>query len=157
LRETRAGAAALGVEHRLLGRVDAAAFDNARIDDPVVYRRVRHVVSEAQRVSQAATALQAKGWPTVGELFNESHASLRDDFEVSCPELDALAEALVSQPGCYGARMTGAGFGGSVVALVDAPRVDDVLAGATAAYGKQFGTPRGFVARSLGGVRSLDG
>jgi galactokinase len=158
LRETRAGAAALGVEHGLLGRLDFGAFEGARIDDPVVYRRVRHVVGEARRVLQAAIALQEQDWSTVGDLFNQSHASLRDDFEVSCPELDALADALVCQSGCYGARMTGAGFGGCVVALVDAGRVDDVVSHATAAYSRRFGTsPRGFVARSLGGVRSLDG
>jgi galactokinase len=102
--------------------------------------------------------LQEQSWSSVGDLFNQSHASLRDDFEVSCPELDALADVLVCQPGCYGARMTGAGFGGCVVALVDAARVDDVVSHATAAYSRRFGTsPRGFVARSLGGVRSLDG
>jgi galactokinase len=160
LRETRAGAAALGVEHRFLGRLDVAEFETcgARIDDPVVYRRVRHVVGEARRVSQAAAALETKAWSTAGELFNQSHASLRDDFEVSCPELDVLADALISQPGCYGARMTGAGFGGCVVALVDAGRVDDVIAHATTAYLNRFGTTaRGFVARSLGGVRPVDG
>jgi galactokinase len=71
---------------------------------------------------------------------------LRDDYEVSCTELDALAEALESQLGCYGARMTGAGFGGSVVALVDAECVDSVLGSASATYRRDSEARR---ARSL--------
>ncbi len=158
--ETRAAAGSLGVAHRLLATLGIGDFESryTRILDPVVQRRARHVVGEAARVARAAAALEARDWPVLGRALSQSHASLRDDYEVSCPELDALAEALQSQPGCYGARMTGAGFGGSVVALVDAVHVDAVLSAASATYRQRFGSaPRAFVAESLGGVRSIDG
>jgi len=158
--ETRAAAGSLGVEHRLFATLDVGEFESrcTRILDPVVQRRARHVVSESARVARVAAALEARDWPMLGRALSQSHASLRDDYEVSCTELDALAEALESQLGCYGARMTGAGFGGSVVALVDAECVDSVLGSASATYRQRFGsTPRAFVADSLGGVRSVDG
>ena len=160
LGETRVAAAALGVGHDSLARLDVATFQarGPTIEDEVVYRRARHVVSETARVAQAASALEANDWTALGNLFSQSHASLRDDFEVSCPELDTLADALASQQGCYGARMTGAGFGGSVVALADASHADRVVKNAATTYTNRFAiAPRWFVARSLGGVRSLDG
>jgi galactokinase len=76
------------------------------------------VVTENARVLAAADALAAGAVRTVGELMDESHHSLRDDFEVSRPELDVMVEIARAQPGCFGARMTGAGFGGCAVALV---------------------------------------
>jgi galactokinase len=158
MNETRAAAAALGVAH--LARVAPDVFEARKtlIRDGVVQRRAQHVVTESGRVTRAAAALDSRDWFALGRAFSESHASLRDDYEVSCPELDALAHALEAQPGCYGARMTGAGFGGSVVALVDAAQVDSALAAASATYSQRFGVvPRAFVARSLGGVRSIDG
>lgn len=82
-------------------------------------RRVRHVVSENQRVLAFADALIAADWPDAGRLMLESHASLRDDYEVSCPELDRAVEGLSTLPGVFGARMTGAGFGGCAIALVE--------------------------------------
>ncbi len=92
-------------------------------------RRVRHVVSENARVLEAATGVDARCF---GELMNESHASLRDDYEVSIPALDALVGRLQSDEAVYGARLTGAGFGGACVALVEAGAADrigrDVLA-----------------------------
>ena len=160
LRETGAAAVALGVPHAALGRLAPAEFlERAHtISDPTALRRARHVVSEGARVAAAAAALESSDWTRLGVLLQQSHASLRDDFEVSCAELDALADALTAQPGCYGARMTGAGFGGSVVALIDAARVDTAVAAAAHAYAARFGnSPHGFVARSLGGVRLLDG
>ncbi|MEZ6233129.1 MAG: galactokinase [Phycisphaerales bacterium] len=83
-------------------------------------RRARHVVSENQRVRAFGAALTAADWPEAGRLMLESHASLRDDYEVSCPELDCAVDGLASLPGVYGARMTGAGFGGCAIALVEA-------------------------------------
>jgi len=83
-------------------------------------RRARHVVTENARVRRAADALYGDDLAVLGELMNSSHASLRDDFEVSSPALDAMVEAALSWPGVYGARLTGAGFGGCVVALVAA-------------------------------------
>ncbi|HUQ73321.1 MAG TPA: galactokinase [Burkholderiales bacterium] len=81
---------------------------------PHLRRRVRHVVTENARVLRAADGVPAA---VFGELMSASHASLRDDYDVSTPELDALVAALASQPGVYGARLTGAGFGGACVAL----------------------------------------
>ena len=84
----------------------------------IVFRRAKHVVTENQRVLDAIAAFQKDDIKTVGRLFNESHGSLRDDFEVTNDALNWIVEIAQSQPGCYGARMTGAGFGGAAVALV---------------------------------------
>ncbi|MEZ4729168.1 MAG: galactokinase [Caldilineaceae bacterium] len=86
---------------------------------PVIYRRCRHVVSENERVLQTVAALQRDDLTEVGRLMNASHESLRDDYEVSSEALDVMVEAMRSAPGCYGARLTGAGFGGCTVALVE--------------------------------------
>lgn len=93
-----------------LDRVDS-------LDDPVLRRRARHVVTENERVRDFAAALAAGDLSAAGRLMTASHASLRDDFEVSTPTLDALVTRLSERPGVYGARLTGAGFGGCVVAL----------------------------------------
>jgi galactokinase len=86
--------------------------------DPLIRQRTRHVITENQRVLEAAVAMRRGDAARLGVLMNESHLSLRDDFAVSSPELDAMVEIAQAQPGCYGARMTGAGFGGCAVALV---------------------------------------
>ncbi|MCC6166033.1 MAG: galactokinase [Caldilineaceae bacterium] len=86
--------------------------------DPAVYRRCRHVVSENERVLATVAALERDDLAEVGRLMDASHASLRDDYAVSSPALDAMVEAMRSVDGCYGARLTGAGFGGCAVALV---------------------------------------
>ena len=83
-----------------------------------VYRRCRHVVSENERVLATVEALRRGDLAEVGALMNASHASLRDDYLVSSPALDAMVDAMRSVEGCYGARLTGAGFGGCAVALV---------------------------------------
>lgn len=101
-----------------LGAVDA-------IEDPVVRRRARHVVTENTRVLDAADALERGDAETMGRLMIESHASLRDDFDVSTPTLDGLVDRLVATPGVYGARLTGAGFGGCVVALTEPGTLDE--------------------------------
>ena len=85
-------------------------------------RRRRHVESELARVDAFVAALETGDLAGLGRLLLESHASLRDDFEVSIPAVDALVERAAAQPGCLGARITGAGFGGSVLALVEAGR-----------------------------------
>jgi galactokinase len=105
---------------RALRDVDLASFA-ARGGglDPVTRRRAQHVVTENARTLAAADALATGDLRTVGALMNESHASLRDAFEVSRAELDVMVAIAREQPGCYGARMTGAGFGGCAVALVD--------------------------------------
>jgi galactokinase len=89
--------------------------------EPVVFRRARHVITENERTVQAARAIQDADWPNVGKLMYASHDSLRKDYEVSCPELDAvveIAQAIGESGGVIGCRMTGAGFGGCAVSLV---------------------------------------
>lgn len=96
---------------------DATHADVARLSNPVLRRRAHHVVTENQRVADFGAALAAGRVDELGPLMAASHASLRDDFEVSTPELDALVATLSATSGVVGARMTGAGFGGCVVAL----------------------------------------
>jgi galactokinase len=97
-------------------------------------RRARHVIGENARTVEAATALDSGDVEQAGRLMVESHVSLRDDYEVSSPALDAMVESALAAPGCHGARMTGAGFGGCAVALVERARVGDFVEAATAAY-----------------------
>src|SRR5690606_975852 len=97
----------------------------SQIDDEVVRRRARHVVSENDRVVQFAEALANHDLVAAGELMRKSHASLRDDFEVSTAALDDLVDRLTATEGVHGARLTGAGFGGCVVALCDAGALPD--------------------------------
>jgi galactokinase len=104
---------------------DIGAADLGRLTDPLLRRRARHVVTENQRVLATAELLGAGQVAEVGPLLNASHASLRDDFEVSWPEADA-AVAAAAGAGALGARMTGGGFGGSVIALIRADRAADV-------------------------------
>jgi galactokinase len=98
---------------------DATAEQVATITDAVDRRRAGHVVSEIRRTLDAAAAMRDGDLPRLGRLMNESHASLRDDYEVSGPGLDAIVQVAVESPGCYGARMTGGGFAGCAVALVE--------------------------------------
>src|SRR5262249_47369441 len=91
-----------------------------------VYRRCRHVVTENDRVLRAAAALGRGDMPAVGALMVDSHRSMRDDYEISTPEIDVLVEAALACRGVYGARLTGGGFGGRVVALVEAAGVPAV-------------------------------
>ncbi|MBV8528668.1 MAG: galactokinase [Candidatus Dormibacteraeota bacterium] len=95
-----------------------AAAAIPELADPTLSRRLRHVVSETRRAAAAAEALRCGDAAALGTLMTESQRSLRDDMEVSTPRLDAVVEASVAVPGCLGARLVGAGFGGSVIALV---------------------------------------
>jgi galactokinase len=99
-----------------------------------IYRRARHVVSENARVCDAADALTSADPARFGRLMNASHESLRDDYEVSCAELDAMVAAARSCAGVFGARMTGGGFGGCTVNLVEAGALDDFRRDVTRAY-----------------------
>jgi galactokinase len=105
-----------------LGRLEPEAI--LGVPDPALRRRARHVVTECDRVRWFAAALAAGDLPEAGRLMTASHRSLALDFEVSTPELDALVDRLVTIPGVHGARLTGAGFGGCVVALADPGAVD---------------------------------
>lgn len=102
---------------RIIGPLATATPDDLDQLDDHLRRRARHVVTECERVRQAAAALRSGDATTVGRLMAQSHASLRDDFEVSTPTLDELVDRMASTPGVFGARLTGAGFGGCVVAL----------------------------------------
>lgn len=97
--------------------VDRLDVEGERLED-VVRRRARHIITENERVLQAVQAMHNDDPVTLGRLFNESHASLRDDFEVTNDALNWIVEIAQAQSACYGARMTGAGFGGCAVALV---------------------------------------
>lgn len=117
--DCEAAAAALGVPSLRAATLD----DVAGIADGRVRRRATHVVTEIERVRAAVPAFEAGDWDAVGRLFLESHVSMRDDFEISCDELDA-AVATAVEAGAVGARMTGGGFGGSAIALVPTDRLD---------------------------------
>ena len=91
---------------------------------PNVFRRCRHIITENRRVQLAASALERGDLPAFGTLMGEAHRSFRDDFEASCSELDILVEIASQLPGCYGARMTGGGFGGCTVNLVEESKAD---------------------------------
>ena len=108
----------------------------------VVYRRARHVIGEIERTVHAAEGIRQSNWPTVGQFMYASHAALRDDYEVSCEELDVvveIAEDIGFSGGIYGCRMTGGGFGGCCVALVKANCVDAITKKIAADYQAKTG------------------
>jgi galactokinase len=107
--------------------------------DEVSYRRARHVITEDDRCVAFKEALGASDLAEIGRLMKGSHDSLRDDYEVSCLELDLMAEAAQRAPGCVGARMTGAGFGGSCVALVETDAVDKFVKSTLTQYCSRSG------------------
>ena len=109
---------------------------------PVLYQRARHVIDEIGRTTAAAAAIESGDWQQVGKLMYASHASLRDDYEVSCAELDALvaaAEALGAARGVIGSRMTGGGFGGCTVSLVKTDQAADIAQAICSQYREQTG------------------
>jgi galactokinase len=133
-------------------RLDVRALRDATAEQVRDEPCARHVVSENARVLAAGAALAAGDTAALGPLLSESHRSLRDDFEVSTPELDVLVAAL-EEAGALGARLTGAGFGGCVVALARAADAEQVAAGAIARYGAETGLePRLFRCRAAAGA-----
>ncbi|MBQ1040552.1 galactokinase [Micromonospora sp. C81] len=139
-RSCEAGASALGVTALRDVGVDQLDAALAQLDDEETRRRVRHVVTEDQRVLDTVALLRAARVRDIGPLLTASHVSMRDDFEITVPEIDTAVEAALAA-GALGARMTGGGFGGCVLALVEADRADEVAAAVTAAYAE-----RGFTA-----------
>lgn len=105
----------------------------SRLGEPY-YRRARHIITENQRVLTAVKALREGRLEEVGQALRASHISLRDDYQVSCTELDVISDLANAQPGCYGARMTGAGFGGCAVALVENSAVEAFKQAVAPAY-----------------------
>lgn len=105
----------------------------------ILYKRARHVVGENNRVLRMAEALEKKDLKTAGDMMIQSHISLRDDYEVSCDELDLLVDLAMNSPGVFGARMSGGGFGGCIVALVEKGKEQSIEERIKQGYKKRFG------------------
>jgi len=146
------GARILGVES--LRDVSVDDLDRAReVLDDVTFRRVRHVVTEDQRVLDTVRLLREQGPAAIGELLDASHRSMRDDFEISVPELDLAVETAQAN-GAIGARMTGGGFGGSAIALVPSDALSRVLVAIDGAFAENgFGQPDVFTVSPSEGAK----
>jgi galactokinase len=118
---------------------------NADLLPPTILMRARHVVTENQRTLDAAAALERADLTGFGRLMNESHTSMRDDYQISVPEIDLLTDLARAVPGCYGSRLTGGGFGGSTVSLVTISAVDRFVAEVAAGYKAQTGREAGIL------------
>ncbi|MGQ9574547.1 MAG: galactokinase [Thermoguttaceae bacterium] len=153
-RRAQCEAAARQFGVRALRDVDLPTFlARAGALDDSTRRRARHVISENQRTLEAAEAMGRGDPMAVGRLMNQSHASLRDDYEVSSEALNAMVEAAVAHPACFGARMTGAGFGGCAVALIDAKAAEGFQAAVAAQYQAATGhTPTLYVCQATAGA-----
>ncbi len=141
-----------------LGELTEEEFDKnaALVIDPVCRKRAKHAVYENQRTLRAVKALQANDLEAFGKLMNASHVSLRDDYEVTGKELDSMAEAAWKQPGVIGARMTGGGFGGCVVALVKNDAIENFKKNVAALYTAATGyTPDFYIAQAGDGAREI--
>jgi len=122
----------------------------------VIYRRCRHVVTENERVLDAASALKQGDVAKFGQLMNQSHQSLRDDYEVSCAELDLMVGLARKVEGVFGARMTGGGFGGCTVNLVRRDKIDEFQNTVAAGYQEATGlTPEIYVCKAVKGAEEL--
>jgi galactokinase len=143
--------------HALRDVDDALLTEVAPSLDPVDVRRAAHVVAENQRPAALADAFRAGDLAKAGRLMLHSHASLRDLYEVSLPELDTLVDLASAEPGCTGARLTGAGFGGCVIALVEAGSVERVMSSVEAGYEERTErTTSAFVCRASSGANLLN-
>ncbi len=146
-------AATLGLTALRELSADALEAALSRLPDELSRRRVRHVVTENDRVLRVVATLESGADPrSIGPLLTASHASLRDDFEVTVPHLDVAVDAELAA-GAYGARMTGGGFGGSIIALVDADRVEVTSAAVAETFAARgFGRPASFPAVPAAGA-----
>ena len=135
-----------------LGQLSEAEFDENQylITNETVRKRAKHAVNENVRTIKALEELKAGNLEAFGQLINKSHVSLRDDYEVTGVELDSLVEAAWKQPGVLGARMTGAGFGGCAIAIVQNDEVENFIANVGAAYLEKIGYKAEFYAASIG-------
>ncbi len=139
-----------------------ASYRDVRLDQlerllphlpPRLARRARHVVTEIERVREGVDALARSDLERFGELMFASHRSSRENYESSCPELDALVELARGAPGAIGARLTGAGFGGCTVNLVAAAAAEEFVQQVSAGYARRFGrTPRAFISEATSGA-----
>ncbi|WP_066069103.1 galactokinase [Neobacillus soli] len=135
-----------------LGQLSEAEFDENQylITNETVRKRAKHAVYENVRTIKALEELKAGNLKAFGQLINQSHVSLRDDYEVTGVELDSLVEAAWRQPGVLGARMTGAGFGGCAIAIVENEEVENFIANVGAAYLEKIGYKAEFYVASIG-------
>ena len=126
-----------------------------RLDDPLLRRRARHIVTENQRVRDVAAALDAGDWGSLSATLDASHVSMRDDFEISCRELDLAVETARSS-GALGARMTGGGFGGSAVALAPPDALDAIRDAVTRAFADAGVTAPAYLVATPGDAARVD-
>ncbi|KAI0210734.1 Galactokinase [Lamellibrachia satsuma] len=145
--------AALALGKKKLRDASMAQLEAAEDLDPLVFRRARHVIGEIQRCEDASSALEKNDYTKFGKLMVQSHNSLRDDYEVSCGELDSLVEAALEVQGVYGSRMTGGGFGGCTVTLVKVESVQEVI---THIKNRYKGMPTFYMCSPSDGARTLD-
>ncbi|MDO9378019.1 MAG: galactokinase [Nocardioidaceae bacterium] len=143
----------IGVEQLALAPPDAVL----KVEDPVLKARLRHVMTETTRTRAAVRALRERQWEHLGTLLTASHVSLRDDYQVSCMELDVAVDTALGA-GALGARMTGGGFGGSAIALVARDGVDRVVSAVESAFaGARLTAPRTFVVTPGPGAHEVRG
>jgi galactokinase len=136
------------MRHLTLGALHAAQSQLTEVE----FIRARHAVTEIARVIDAVKALRTSDFATLGKLINESHFSLRDDYEISCPELDAAVDASLAA-GALGSRMVGGGFGGSAIALVKQEDIETVKSSVMSAFeAKRFKKPRFFTSLPSAGA-----
>jgi galactokinase len=138
---------------------DASLFDLERCRQSLperIYRRCRHVVSENARVLEAVSALEQRDARRFGQLMYQSHRSLREDFEVSCPELDLLVDLASHCDGVYGSRMTGGGFGGCTVSWVEKDATDEFISRVSKGFAQETGfTPDIYAFNAVNGVEEV--
>jgi galactokinase len=150
----------LGVESLRDATPEMLESAKAKMDD-IVFRRARHVIGEIERTIHAAEGIKASNWPSVGQLMYASHQSLRDDYEVSCKELDAIveiAEGIGIKGGIFGCRMTGGGFGGCTIALVQTEQIEAISAKFATDYKAKTGIEATiFVTRPAAGATIVKG
>ncbi|MFC4067419.1 galactokinase [Actinoplanes subglobosus] len=150
-----AAAAVLGVLALRDVSTDGLPQAMERLDDDVLRRRARHIITENQRVLDTVSLLRSGRVREIGPLLTASHASMRDDFEITVDQVDVAVQASL-EAGAYGARMTGGGFGGCVLALIDADRADATAAAVAAAYEQRgFTAPTSWVATAGPGAARL--
>jgi galactokinase len=146
------GAATMGVESLRELEVSDLATAKEKLDD-VTFRRCRHVVTENQRVLEAVAALKAGDMETLGKLLLQSHASMRDDFEISIEELDTAVEVAM-KVGAVGSRMTGGGFGGAAIAIIEQSKLAELSSSCRAEFAaKGFAEPNIFAVVPSAGAR----
>ena len=151
--QCEAAARALGVP--ALRDATLEMLEQANLE-PVIARRARHIITENARVIDTVAAFRSGDLVRAGGLMDASHASLRDLYEVSSTELDIMVELLRAQPGCYGARLTGAGFGGCAVALMQAGAVDAAMPIVAEAYQARTGlAPSLYPTRAAAGASAI--